>query len=99
MLGAANCVLVANDADAFLDGNREKFDVIFLDPPFASGDMTRLLNKMPTHLADGALVYVEWGEPLATILDAAGRGEWLAVKQGKAGVVHFGLLSLAKSAT
>ena len=94
--------MVEADADVFLDGNCEKFDVVFLDPPFASGDMVRLLKKVPAYMADDALVYVEWGEPLAAILDGvggAGRDEWLVVKQGKAGVVHFGLLSLAKGAT
>lgn len=102
LLGATNCLLVEADADAFLEENSEKFDVVFLDPPFASNDMARLLRKLPACMADDALVYVEWGKPLAAILNGvvgAGCDELLVVKQGKAGVVHFGLLSLAKGAT
>lgn len=90
MLAATNCHVFAGDADRFLDQNREKFDVIFLDPPFATGNLASVLKKVHPHVAPDGVVYVEWGAPIEAIADECG---WLPIKQGKAGVVNFGLLS------
>ena len=89
-LTATNCELIAGDANAFLDQNREKFDVIFLDPPFASNSLAPVLTRIHQHLSPEGVVYVEWGESFDAI---AGECDWQTIKQGKAGVVHFGLLS------
>ncbi|MBL8525538.1 MAG: 16S rRNA (guanine(966)-N(2))-methyltransferase RsmD [Betaproteobacteria bacterium] len=94
-LAATNCHLFAGNADAFLDQNREKFDVIFLDPPFASDSLAPVLKRIHQHLSPDGVVYVEWGDPFSAI---AGECDWQTIKQGKAGVVHFGLLS-TKGAT
>ncbi len=68
----------------------ERFDVIFVDPPFASDWLTRYLPLVADCLAPHGVVYVE-----CAVLPSL--SDWEIVKQGKAGQVHF-LLLRAKSA-
>ena len=52
--------IVQTDALAWLSANAgEKFDGVFLDPPFASALWYRLWSLLLPLLADGAWVYVE----------------------------------------
>ena len=93
-LAAASCRVLAMDALKFIDGGREKFDIVFVDPPFSSGLMATALGKLPPNLLDGALVYAEWGAPIAEVLENMPGHPWEIAKQGKAGAVHFALLRL-----
>lgn len=94
-LAATNCRIVAMDAMKFLDGITEKFDIVFVDPPFSSDLMTAVLMKLPKIMQDGALVYAEWREPIAHVLAIEPTSPWEIVKQGRAGAVHFALLRIA----
>lgn len=85
-LGAASVELKCSDALEFLRGSDERFDVIFLDPPFRAGYWPRLLPLLPRRMASKALVYREGAGALEV---PAG---WDAVKQGRAGQVRFQLL-------
>lgn len=89
VLEAGNARIVHTDALSWLDAKRERFDIIFLDPPFASDlarqACTRILNW--GHLAPGGVVYVESGRGWEPPLGLAIR------KQGKAGQVQFTLLA------
>lgn len=85
-LAADRALIIHADALRFLAGDRRKFDVIFLDPPFSGDWIERLLPLLPAHLATGGRLYVESGRPLL-----AGDG-WRVVRQGKAGQVHYHLL-------
>ena len=98
-LKAGNCRIVTGDALTFLATNREKFDIVFLDPPFASELMPALLARIQTQLTEGGVVYAEFGAPPETVLAIMNSQGWEFVKRGKAGVVHFALLSKAESAT
>ncbi|MFB1000199.1 MAG: 16S rRNA (guanine(966)-N(2))-methyltransferase RsmD [Colwellia sp.] len=52
--------VINSDAIHFIEGNTQKFDVVFLDPPFRKGFIektTQLLNE--NSLADNALIYIE----------------------------------------
>lgn len=98
-LDAANCRIVRGDALAFLESNRVLFDVIFLDPPFASGLMGQALAALPSHLAADGFVYAEWGSALPELLATMPETPWHVARQGQAGVVHFGLLTLCKGAS
>ncbi len=84
---AANAVeLVYGDAFAYLGKTAEKFDVVFLDPPFRQNALPTLLEALCARLAPGARVYVE--APAA--LDA---GEsWRELKRARAGQVSYQLL-------
>ncbi len=76
----------ANGALAYLAAVQERFDVVFLDPPFAWREWAQLFGQLRPRLNDGARVYVEAGElpPLP---------EYLAVlKEGRAGLSQYALL-------
>ena len=71
------------------------FDVIFLDPPFASGLLQKALPFCRDLLKDGGAVYVESPHPLEEkALDAPDEagGRWHVVRQGQAGQVCYYLL-------
>lgn len=71
----------------------QRFDLIFLDPPYQLGLLTQLLPLCPAILNEAGLVYAETGEPLP--LDAE-RPAWLdgwdALRSDKAGMVYYYLL-------
>ena len=64
----------------------ERFDLIFLDPPFADALFERALAAAVPLLAEGGLIYVESPHELAP---PAGFTAW---RQGRAGAVHYQLL-------
>jgi len=90
-LGAAGAEIQEGDALAWLARSRESFDVVFLDPPFASDLAARALEALPPRLAPGARVYVESGEPLP----AEVRGDWRMLREDRAGAVRYALLERA----
>ncbi|QDQ26247.1 16S rRNA (guanine(966)-N(2))-methyltransferase RsmD [Chitinimonas arctica] len=88
LLKAAAIDVVAADAVSWLAQCREQFDVVFLDPPFASDLLPRVLAALPGVLAEGAQVYIEtadWPELTG----------WTLLREGKAGAVKYGLLARA----
>ena len=93
-LAATACRVVAMDVFRFLEICEEKFDIVFVDPPFASNLLGPVLMKLPSKLEPGGAVYAEWSEPIADVLTALPGAPWKIAKQGKAGTVHFALLTL-----
>ncbi|MEQ1517357.1 MAG: 16S rRNA (guanine(966)-N(2))-methyltransferase RsmD [Usitatibacteraceae bacterium] len=91
-LDASTCRIVPMDALKFIESGREKFDIIFIDPPFTSGLMATLLARLQKNLLDGGLLYAEWGAPIADVLAEIANPQWEIVKQGRAGAVHCALL-------
>ena len=65
---------------------RAPYDVVFLDPPYASDLALRALAKLPPHLNPGARVYVESAEALAP------PPEWRTLREDHAGAVRYALL-------
>lgn len=90
LLGADRIEIRHADALKFLDANSQSFDVIFIDPPFNKGWLEKLLPRLSACLAQEGVVYVEAEKPLADM------PEWKLLKSGKAGNVHYHLLSLIK---
>ena len=85
MLGARNIEVVWSDGLRFLDTTPERFDLVFLDPPFASDFLSSALQRLPKVLNEDALVYAEcaqWPDLTA----------WEILKEGKAGLVNYALL-------
>jgi 16S rRNA (guanine966-N2)-methyltransferase len=78
--------LVFGDAFAYLERSGERFDVVFLDPPFRQNALPALLERLPRRLAPGARVYVEAADPLEP-----GDG-WRELKRSRAGQVSYQLL-------
>jgi 16S rRNA (guanine966-N2)-methyltransferase len=94
-LAATSCRVVATDALKYLDVCQEKFDIVFADPPFASGLMPAILAKLPEILGEKGVVYAEWGEPIENVLATLPAARWEIAKQGKAGAVHFALIKIS----
>ena len=86
LLGAAQVEIVRSDAQAFLDRERARFDVVFLDPPFRQNVVAAVLEKLPPRLQPLARVYVESDAPV----DAS--APWTELKRAKAGQVSYQLL-------
>jgi 16S rRNA (guanine966-N2)-methyltransferase len=87
LLGASAVLdIVQADAMAYLSGASERFDLVFLDPPFRQNALAAVLERLPGRLNPGARVYVE----SATSHEAA--GGWREAKRGRAGQVHYQLL-------
>lgn len=85
-LQAATVEVVRADALEFLKNHHSRYDVVFLDPPFADGCWPQLLEGVPAVLAPGGLVYCERAQALEDL-----RG-WEVVKSGRAGQVSHQLL-------
>jgi 16S rRNA (guanine966-N2)-methyltransferase len=83
--------IVRQDAAALLRGPApQRFDIVFLDPPYAL-PVEPLLDLLPAWLGDSGVVYVE--RPLPVGLPQAPAGEWL--KRSHAGTIEYGLLRFA----
>jgi 16S rRNA (guanine(966)-N(2))-methyltransferase RsmD len=82
----AQITLVKGDALEFLSRGHERFDVIFVDPPFAQGLPDAFLERLSVRLAPRGRVYLESDRSVS-----AGPG-WRITRQGRAGNVHFRII-------
>jgi 16S rRNA (guanine966-N2)-methyltransferase len=87
-LGASGADIQNADGIAWLSRAAERFDCVFLDPPFASDLAARALEKLPALLNPGALVYAETGGTLAP------GSPWVTLREGRAGAVRFALYAI-----
>ena len=51
--------VVATDAVSYLQRPKERFDLVFLDPPYASGLLETVLPGVAPHVNDGGLIVCE----------------------------------------
>lgn len=54
-----NATVFTSKADDYLNNNQQKYDLVFLDPPFEKGFLPRTLDALVPHLSTDAIVYVE----------------------------------------
>ena len=87
-LEAGGVEVVHRDALAYLKEPGEKFDVAFVDAPYASDLARRAMDRLPARLKPGARVYVETAQPLE-----AGP-PWAALREDRAGAVRYALFEL-----
>ncbi|HET7921890.1 MAG TPA: 16S rRNA (guanine(966)-N(2))-methyltransferase RsmD [Gammaproteobacteria bacterium] len=82
-----------SEAMAFLGGPARAFDLVFLDPPFASELLPRALHELCTGawLRPGACIYVEYAAGHAPSLPDG----WQWWREARAGQVGYGLVSSA----
>ena len=85
-IASKNTQLVLGDAYAYLANCEERFDVVFLDPPFRQNALPGLLERLPARLAPGARVYLEAPEP------AEAQAPWSELRRARAGRVSYQLL-------
>ena len=89
-LGASGATVEVDDAGRFLGRPAQPFDVVFLDPPFASTLLSTVFAKLPQGwLAPEAHIYVEC--PADTPLPALPAG-WSVYRSKQAGQVGYHLL-------
>jgi 16S rRNA (guanine966-N2)-methyltransferase len=85
-LGAESADVVAADALDYLAGATERFDVVFLDPPFRQNAQSAVLALLPPRLAPDARVYVEAASPQLV------SAPWHELRRKRAGQVSYQLL-------
>jgi 16S rRNA (guanine(966)-N(2))-methyltransferase RsmD len=86
MLQAVGVELVRADALEFIASDVRRYDVVFLDPPYAMGGRELLLERARARVATGGLVYVEGPEALVP------PPGWAVHRGARAGAVHYQLL-------
>ncbi len=84
-LGAHGLAVVESEALRFLDRNPEKFDVVFLDPPYDTDLAAAAFARLGAHVREGARVYVESAQRLEPA------GPWRLLREARAGAVRFAL--------
>jgi 16S rRNA (guanine966-N2)-methyltransferase len=84
-IGARAVGLVQGDALRYLEQSSERFDLVFLDPPFRQNALPAVLAKLEPRLAPGARVYVEADAP-----SLPGK-RWAELKRSRAGQVSYQL--------
>src|SRR5688572_2652394 len=89
-LGATEVEVVNADALAWLARASERFDLAFVDPPYASGLAQAALAALPPRMNPGARVYAESAQPLE--VPAA----WRTLREDRAGAVRYALYELAE---
>ena len=89
-LGCANVFVQGQDGLEFALRDAHKYDVIFLDPPFQSGCLPKLLEILPQLLNENGVVYIESGAAITV------PSPWQMIKSGKAGQVHYQLLQVSQ---
>ncbi len=85
-LDATQVTIVCRDAAAWLERERLRYDVVFLDPPFRQNAVPAILGILPPRLEPGARVYVESEAPLEVV------APWAELKRARAGQVSYQLL-------
>jgi len=88
-IGARAVEVVQGDALRYLGQSSERFDVVFLDPPFRQNALPAVLAKLEPRLAQGARVYIESDAPASSTLAPAER--WAELKRARAGQVSYQL--------
>ena len=90
LLGAHGLEIHCGDAVAYLAAETRKFDVIFLDPPFADERLPAALwPEIVSRLAAGGFVYVEQPREIAPPPGLE------LIRHSRAGRVHYHLLRLS----
>ena len=87
MLGAENLQVINEDAQRFLHKNTEKFDIVFLDPPFTDKLLGQTCETLHVqgHLKPAALVYLESDSEITV------HPPYTRLKTSSAGKVQFAL--------
>lgn len=90
-LGLDKVEITNADGISYLERSSERFDVVFLDPPFVWQEWEILFNSLKSNLKNEALVYIEAGR-------MPDFPEWLEVyREGQSGKSSFALLKFIQT--
>jgi len=87
-LDAKAAHVVQGEALEFLARDTAAYDVVFLDPPYASDLAARALAALPARMKPCGRVYVETAAPLAAA------APWRVVREARAGAVRYALFEI-----
>lgn len=89
-LDAKNVELIQSDAFTFLKNNKDQFDIVFLDPPFADDLIEQALRLLleTDCLRPEAMVYIEVKKGNRPVLSP----DWYYLRSKQAGQVEYHLL-------
>lgn len=87
-LACPNVFVHGQDGLEFAVRDARRYDVIFIDPPYQSDYLPRLLEILPQRLSENGVVYVESGAAMDV------PPPWQVLKSGRAGQVHYQLLQI-----
>ena len=90
LLKAEQVSLRHQDALQFLSQNSQKFNLIFLDPPYDMQWLDKVLPQLLAHLLEDGLVYSE--SEFSLDRNSEMMQGWQIIKQSKAGNVFYHLL-------
>ena len=92
LLGAASAAVLCMDAMRYLERAGEAFDLIFVDPPYASGLVGPVLDLLhgSGSLKPAGYVYIEESAGKETTLNP----HWRVYREVRAGAVHGRLLKI-----
>ena len=96
-LGAREIEVVQADVPTWIERGGEPFDIVFLDPPYASGDLGAVCKRLDEHgwLSSEALVYLETGSLPDPLPLPAG---WRVLRRQRAGRVRYHLAAAGAAA-
>ena len=84
-IGARSVEVVQGDALRYLAESSERFDLVFLDPPFRQNALPAVFERLAPRLSAKARVYVESDAP------AAPGERWAELRRSRAGQVSYQL--------
>lgn len=87
----ARCDVVRGDAIAFLRSTLDRYEVVFVDPPYDSPLLASTLANLPRVLKEMNRVYLEWPKGKPPVLPAG----YTLIKEKAAGQVSYGLFTFA----
>lgn len=85
ILHADNCQIINIDACEFLKNNKNKYDVIFIDPPYDANLLPQIMTLVSNVVHENSLIYVEDNSKLDF-------HNFKIKKTGTAGMVFYALL-------
>ena len=94
LLQVANAKVINLEASKFLKTNQQKFDLVFLDPPFGKGLLADTLKNLIPHLNSQALVYIEQEKSEQEFLPQL---PWQQIKYKKTGSFSYALYQLTEA--
>jgi 16S rRNA (guanine966-N2)-methyltransferase len=78
----------------------QSVDLVFLDPPFGQGWLTKIIPELPPLLAQNARIYVEADEPWDKLSNRwPTNAHWQLLKAEKAGQVYYHLVQYCAEPT
>lgn len=91
-LHATHIDILRGDAYTTAQGMRQRFNLIFLDPPYKQNWLEKMLPVCKPLLAEGGFIYAESEVSLASDTPPDWLADWEIVRADSAGMVYYHLL-------